>query len=116
VKLQDAVRAGKLDAVKILAISPDSRDQVAEIAAKVAKKTGSDFAGVTLLSDADHKVIDSWGLLNEEAAARGRFLPHPAAFVLDKKGVVRWRFIEKDYKVRPTNEMILEAVRAIPAN
>jgi hypothetical protein len=27
---------------------------------------------------------------------------------LDKRGVVRWKFTEKDYKVRPTNEVILK--------
>jgi peroxiredoxin len=53
-------------------------------------------------------VIDRYGLLNAEAAARGRFLPHPTTYVLDKRGVVRWKFTEKDYKVRPTNEVILK--------
>jgi hypothetical protein len=28
-------------------------------------------------SDADHAVIDRYGLPNEDAAQKGRFLPHP---------------------------------------
>jgi peroxiredoxin len=113
VKLQEAVKAGQLGKVTMLAISPDPVDKLADLSARVAKKTGAPMTGVTLLSDADHKVIEQWGLLNEEAAARGRYLPHPATFVLDSAGVVRWRFIEKDYKIRPSNAMILEAIRAV---
>jgi len=111
VKLQDLIRAGKLGEVRLLGISPDAAGKVRDLAASVAAKTGAPLK-VTLLSDADHKVIEAWGLLNEQAAQRGRFLPHPATYVIDAKGVVRWRFIEKDYKIRPTNEMVLNAVRA----
>ena len=62
-----------------------------------------------LLSDPGHKVIDRYGLLNPS----GRGLPHPATYVIDKKGIVRWRFVEVDYKVRPTNEQIIEALKGI---
>ena len=112
-KLHEAIGAGQLGKVRILAISPDPIDKVKDLAARVSAKTGAPLTGVTLLSDADHRTIDAYGLLNEAAAARGRFLPHPATFVLDAKGVVRWRFIEKDYKIRPSNAMILEAIRAV---
>ena len=112
-KLQNAIGEKKLPATRVIGISPDAVNKVKDLADKVAAKTGAAFSGVTLLSDADHKTIDAYGLLNMEAAQRGRFLPHPATFVLDTKGVVRWRFIEKDYKVRPTNDMILEALVAV---
>ena len=69
---------------------------------------------LTLLSDPDHAVIARYGLLNEPAAAKGRFLPHPATYVIDRAGIVRWKFIEVDYKIRPANEMILEALRNSP--
>jgi peroxiredoxin len=108
VKLHSA--APDLAKVKILAISPDPVDKVKDLATRVSAKTGKPLEGVILLSDADHRVIDSYGLLNETAAARGRILPHPATLILDAKGTVRWRFVEKDYKVRPTNEAILEAL------
>jgi alkyl hydroperoxide reductase subunit AhpC len=58
------------------------------------------------LSDPDHKVIDRYGLLNPD----GRGWPHPTVFVIDKAGVVRWKFIEVNYRIRPTNEMILDAL------
>jgi len=59
-------------------------------------------------------VIDRYGLLNEQAVTRGRFLPHPTTYVLDKQGIVRWKFTEKDYKIRPTNEAILTELKKLP--
>jgi peroxiredoxin len=113
VKLHEAIQSKKLGKVKILAISPDPIDKVKGLAERVAAKTGGPLEGVALLSDADHRTIDSYGLLNEAAAARQRFLPHPTTLVIDAMGVVRWRFVEKDYKLRPTNEAIVEALLSV---
>lgn len=71
---------------------------------KIADKAGQDFP---LLSDPDHRVMDRYGLLNEKSK---RPVPHPATYVIDRKGVVRWKFIEVDYKVRPSNEDVLKEV------
>ena len=98
---------------KIVAIAPDPMDKLGDIIPKVKAKTGDKFL-ITLLSDADHAVIDRYGLLNEQAAERGRFLPHPTTYVIDKQGKVTWKFTEKDYKVRPTNAMILEQLKKLP--
>ncbi len=65
----------------------------------------------TLVSDPGHKVIDRYGLLNPS----GRGWPHPTAYVIDPSGTVRWKFTDVDYKVRATNEMILEALAKVPA-
>jgi len=59
-----------------------------------------------LLEDANHRVIDRYGLLNPTSKG----WPHPATYVIDKQGVVRWKFVEVDYKVRATNDMILQAL------
>ena len=74
---------------------------------KIKDKPGLDFP---LLSDADHRVIDRYGLLNEKSK---RAIPHPATYVIDRKGVVRWKFIEVDYKVRPSNEDVLQEILRI---
>ena len=37
--------------------------------------------------------------------------PHPATYVIDKQGIVHWKFVEVDYKVRATNDMILQTLR-----
>ena len=66
-------------------------------------------ADFTFLSDPGHRVIDRYGLLNPNAGAR-EGIPHPTTYVIDRKGVVRWKFTEVNYKIRPTNAMILEAL------
>jgi peroxiredoxin len=96
----------------IVAVSPDPVEKIRDVVPKVMEKTGAAFAA-TLLSDADHKVIDRYGLLNESAAEKGRFLPHPTTYVIDRAGVVRWKFTETDYKVRPTNATILRELEKV---
>ena len=62
-----------------------------------------------LLSDPDHAVIGRYGLLNQQDP-QARPIPHPTVFVIDREGTVRWKFIEINYKIRPTNEDILHAL------
>ncbi len=62
-----------------------------------------------LISDPDHAVIARYGLLNQHDP-QARPIPHPTVFVIDRQGVVRWKFIEINYKIRPTNDDILAAL------
>ena len=62
-----------------------------------------------LLADPDNAVIDRYGVYNPDDSRR-RAIPHPTTLVIDKEGVVRWKFIEIDYRIRPTNEAILTAL------
>jgi peroxiredoxin len=62
------------------------------------------------LLDPGHRVIDRYGVLNPDDP---RGIPHPTTYVIDQRGIVRWKFTEVDYKIRPTNQMILEALRSI---
>ena len=55
-----------------------------------------------LLEDKDHKVIDRYGIFNSD----GKGWPHPSTYVIDPKGVVRWKFVEVNYQKRATNEQI----------
>jgi peroxiredoxin len=57
-------------------------------------------------------VIDRYGLLNQQDP-RDRPIPHPTVLVIDREGVVRWKFIEINYKVRPTNEAVLGALAGV---
>ncbi len=97
----------------ILAVSPDSPEKIRDIIPKVQAATSAEFA-ITLLSDADHKVIDRYGILNEAAAKHNRFLPHPTTYVIDETGTVRWKFTEVNYRIRPTNEMVLRELEKLP--
>jgi len=94
---------------ELLAVSIDDRALLQRMADKIsADGVKPDFV---FLSDAGHKVIDRYGLLNPE----GKGWPHPTTFVIDKSGVVRWKFIEVNYKIRPTNQMILDALGQVGA-
>jgi len=75
------------------------------MAEKISKDDGKP-PGFVFLSDPGHRVIDRYGLLNPD----GRGWPHPTTLVIDRRGVVRWKLVEVDYKVRPSNEQILEAL------
>lgn len=78
---------------------------------RVAREMNGRVLDFPLLSDPDHAVIARYGLLND--ADPDRPIPHPTVFVIDREGVVRWKFIEINYKVRPTNEDILEALEGL---
>lgn len=65
-----------------------------------------------LLSDPDHRVIDRYGIFNMDDP-RGREITHPATYVIDGRGVVRWSFVEVNYRVRPSNDDILAELQAL---
>lgn len=94
--------------MQILAVSIDDHETTKKFTQKLKERfTGElDFP---MLEDRDHKVINRYGILNPD----GQGWPHPATYVIDKQGVVRWRFVEVDYKKRPTNEEILQALRKL---
>ena len=90
-----------------MAVAPDPPARINLMMPKVQNVTNKEFI-VTLLSDADHSVTDRYGLRNPEAVKKGWYVPHPTTLLIDREGIVRWRFTEKDFRIRPTNEMILK--------
>ena len=90
---------------EILAVAIDAKPDLEKMAARIAKDDGKPPRFV-FLSDPGHRVIDRYGLLNPD----GRGWPHPATFVIDRQGIVRWKVVEVDYTVRPSNEEILAAL------
>ena len=93
---------------EILAVSVDTVEAQQMMIERISKEDGviPDFP---LLSDPDHAVIDRYGLYNPNESKR-RPVPHPAALVIDMEGIVRWKFVEINYRVRPTNDDILAAL------
>lgn len=109
VELKSLLHEQGHQSTQILAASIDAHDKSQQLISFIEKEHGGkvDFP---LLEDRDHKVIDRYGLLNP----KGKGWPHPATYVIDRQGIVRWKFIEVDYKIRPSNAVILEALKAIP--
>lgn len=112
VELHSLIPAGRQKDNVIIAVSPDPLDKFKQVIPIVTAKTGKEFV-ITLLSDAQHKVIDLYGLRNEAAAARGTYIPYPTTFLIDGGGVVRWKFTEKNQAVRPANSVMLEQLRKL---
>ena len=92
-------------------MSVDDREGMEKMVRNISKKDKA-APGFVMLSDPDHAVIDRYGLFNEDSSKKRPF-PHPATYVIDMEGVVRYRFVEVDYKVRPTNEDILEVLKGL---
>lgn len=92
-----------------MAVSVDAHDESQKLI-ELLEKEGGEKVTFPLLQDQDHKVINRYGLLNPQ----GKGWPHPATYVIDKHGVVRWKFVEVDFKIRPTNAAILEALKGLP--
>lgn len=93
---------------EILAVSVDSHELSKKFHTSLKQKHLGDY-DFAFLEDTNHKVIDRYGLLNPE----GKGWPHPATYVIDKKGLVRWKFVEVNYRLRPTNDQILAALKDI---
>jgi peroxiredoxin len=97
-----------LSDTRVIAVAIDAKTDLQKMSDSISKDGGQP-RGFLFLSDPQHKVIHRYGLLNE----RSQGLPHPATYVIDKKGVVRWKFVDVNYRVRPTNQQVLEALKAL---
>jgi alkyl hydroperoxide reductase subunit AhpC len=95
--------------VQILAVSIDTHEDSMRLVKELKNRFQGEF-DIPLLEDKDHKVIDRYGILSPH----GNGWPHPATYVVDRAGVVRWKFVEVDYRERASNEQILRALRNIP--
>lgn len=99
--------------MKLYAISIDPP----EVSKKFAEKIAADGKGpldFPLLSDAGHKIIDTYGLLDPSYKGQDVYgIPHPAVYVIDKSGRVSWAKIESNYRERPVNAEIRTALDAL---
>jgi len=111
VELQGLLRARPgLDA-QVLAVSVDSHQDSLDLLKGLPERTSAPASGpqFPLLEDRGHRVIDRYGILNP--GSRG--WPHPATYVIDKTGMVRWRFVETDYRVRRSNDLVVSALQSL---
>ena len=94
--------------VQILTVSPDAAADSIKMLDLIQQQR-QQVPDFPLLSDPDHQVIDRYGLRNPETEN----LPYPAVLVIDETGAVRWKFVEKDHRIRASNEAILKALREL---
>ena len=89
--------------VTVFAISADP----VETNAQVVRDLGLQFR---ILSDSQLTAIDAFGLRDPGAGVEGKDIARPATFLLDEQGVVRWRNLTSDYRVRPRPDGILAQI------
>ena len=99
VLLEDFRTAG----AEVLTISVDD----VEHNNKVAKSLSLDFP---ILSDAENSVIQAWGVVDKEGGIGGADIARPATFILDGKGVIRWRDLTSNWRIRSSPEEMIEAI------
>jgi peroxiredoxin len=93
----------------ILAVAIDGRQELQLMVDRITKTDGR-RPDYTFLSDPGHRVIDRYGLWNPA----GKGWPHPTVYVIDRLGAVHWKYTEVNFKIRPTNDMILRALAKVP--
>ena len=66
------------------------------------------------LSDPNAEVIRRYDILHKGAGERGQDVARPAEFLVDRNGIVRWRNLTEDLRVRARPEAMLAAAKALP--
>ena len=108
---------------QVLAISPETPERLQQ------QKLQSEFA-LELLSDHKLAAIKGFGVgyyvasdivnqytsqmninLTSEASSGRAVLPAPAVFILDKKGKIKFNYVNPDYKERLSAELLLQAAK-----
>jgi len=93
--------------VRPVAISVDSPEE----SSALCKKVGYTY---TFLSDPKAEVIRRYSLLHQGAGLDGKDIARPAEFLVDSSGVVRWRNLTEDFRVRATPEEVLKGAQVLP--
>ncbi|PCJ28193.1 MAG: hypothetical protein COA96_01410 [SAR86 cluster bacterium] len=76
-------------------------------------KTVEEDLGVEfpMLHDEDVSIINAFGVRNLDYESDHRFygIPYPGIFLISPDGVIKFKFAEESYRVRPSFDEVLEA-------
>jgi peroxiredoxin len=97
--------------VRVLVVSTDDRRGQESTFATV-RAEGDGPPSYRMLSDPGAAVIRRYGIL-DPGGFRGEDIAHPATFVVDTAGVVRWKVVETDYRLRPRTDDVVAALEAV---
>ena len=90
---------------QVVAVSPDSTAENLG----VVRRLGLDYP---ILSDSELEVTRALGIVHEGAAMDGGDIPRPAVFVVED-GVIKWRHLTDNWRVRIHADELLEVARSI---
>ena len=81
-----------------------------ETNAELARDAG---LGFPILSDPTLGMIDAYGL-RHVGGHEDNDIAHSASVLIDGDGIVRWTFVTRNVRVRPTPDVVLAAIDALP--
>jgi peroxiredoxin len=81
-----------------------------ETNADLARQAELDYP---ILSDPALHAIDAYGLRHAGAGPDGHDIAHSASVLVDAAGIVRWTFVTRNLRVRPTPADVLAAIDAL---
>ena len=103
--LQSRIADIKAAGAEVVAISVDSQED----SRRVAEKLDIDYS---ILSDPRAEAITGYGVLHPEGGMGGQDIARPAIFLIDTDGVIVWRWLTENWRVRVRPEQLLEAIRS----
>jgi peroxiredoxin len=68
-----------------------------------------------MLRDEDVKHVSAFGILNQQyqPGQRAYGIPEPGIFLISADGIIRFKFAEQDYRMRPDFSLVLEAASGL---
>jgi peroxiredoxin len=82
----------------------------------ILKAAEEDYAvNFPMLRDEDVKHVSAFGILNQQyqPGQRAYGIPEPGIFLISADGIIRFKFAEQDYRIRPDFSLVLEAASAL---
>jgi peroxiredoxin len=119
VRMEDSLSLLKAKGAMVFAITPES----AESMVKTVQKTKASFpllsdSGLLIMTaykvafNVDEKTVvkyKGYGIdFGEANGANGAVLPVPAVYIINQKGIITYRYFDKDYAKRPSVKDILD--------
>ncbi len=86
-----------------------------QVNAKAVKFIRDHRLPLVFLVDADHRVIDRFGVNNDEFHEKiEEGVPHPTTYVLDREGIVRLRDTRKDFQIWLSASVLRDSLALLP--
>lgn len=102
--LQSRIADFERHRVRILAVAVDPVEQNAEVVKNLE-------LGYRVLADPKLEAIDAYGLRHIGGGNDGHDIARPASFLIDEQGIVRWRNLTANYRMRPRPDEILAQIQ-----
>jgi len=91
---------------EIVGLAVDTPEQNAQVVRDLG-------LGYRIVSDPRLVAIDAYGLRHEQVGQPP--IAHPASFLIDASGTIRWRDVTDNYRLRPRPDTILAAIDRMSA-